>query len=62
MWVGEPPWITFYDCWHARNATIADYWALNPAYAQVQSEHVFPTGWVEIAKDGIAPEQAPKRR
>jgi multiple sugar transport system substrate-binding protein len=38
--------------------TIADYWAFNPAYAQVQSEHVFPTGWVEIAKDGVAPEQA----
>ena len=41
--------------------TIADYWAFNPAYAQVQSEHVFPTGWVEIATDGVAPEKAAEK-
>ena len=41
--------------------TIADYWAFNPAYAQVQSEHVFPTGWVEISKDGVAPEKAAEK-
>ena len=37
------------------------YWAFNPAYAQVQSEHVFPTGWVEVAKDGVAPEKAAEK-
>ena len=41
--------------------TIADYWAFNPAYAQVQNEHVFPLGWVEIAKDGVAPEKAAEK-
>jgi len=41
--------------------TIADYWAFNPAYAQVQSEHVFPTGWAEIVTDGVAPEKAAEK-
>jgi multiple sugar transport system substrate-binding protein len=41
--------------------TIADFWAYNPAYAQVQNEHVFPTGWAEIAKDGVAPEKAAEK-
>jgi multiple sugar transport system substrate-binding protein len=41
--------------------TVADFWAFNPAYAQVQNEHVFPTGWAEIAKDGVAPEKAAEK-
>jgi len=41
--------------------TVADFWAFNPAYAQVQNEHVFPTGWAEIAKDGVAPENAAEK-
>src|SRR5215467_1007191 len=28
--------------------TIADYWAFNPAYAQVQNEHVWPIAWADI--------------
>jgi multiple sugar transport system substrate-binding protein len=38
--------------------TVPQFWVYNPAYAQVQNEHVFPNGWAQIAKDGVAPEAA----
>src|SRR5438477_4520768 len=38
--------------------TVPQFWALNPAYAQVQNEHVFPTGWAEVATSGAKPEAA----
>jgi multiple sugar transport system substrate-binding protein len=37
---------------------IADYWAYNPAYAQVQNEHVWPTAWADIMQGGLTPEAA----
>jgi multiple sugar transport system substrate-binding protein len=40
--------------------TIADYWAFNPAYAQVQNEHVWPTAWAEIIQGTMVPEAAEK--
>jgi hypothetical protein len=27
----------------------------NPAYAQVQNEHVWSVGWVDIMKEGMTP-------
>jgi multiple sugar transport system substrate-binding protein len=39
-------------------STIADYWAFNPAYAQVQNEHVWPTGWADIMTGGMTPQAA----
>ena len=41
--------------------TIADYWAFNPAYAQVQNEHVSPTGWADIMQGGVAPQAAAEK-
>jgi multiple sugar transport system substrate-binding protein len=41
--------------------TIADYWAFNPAYAQVQNEHVWPTGWADIMQNGVAPQAAAEK-
>jgi multiple sugar transport system substrate-binding protein len=41
--------------------TVPQLWVYNPAFAQVQNEHVFPTGWAEIAKDGVAPESAAEK-
>jgi multiple sugar transport system substrate-binding protein len=38
--------------------TIADYWAFNPAYAQVQNEHVWPAAWADIMQHGTKPEDA----
>jgi multiple sugar transport system substrate-binding protein len=41
--------------------TVPQLWAYNPAFAQVQNEHVFPNGWAEIAKDGVAPQAAAEK-
>jgi multiple sugar transport system substrate-binding protein len=38
--------------------TVPQLWAFNPAFAQVQNEHVFPNGWAEIATNGVAPQAA----
>jgi multiple sugar transport system substrate-binding protein len=38
--------------------TLPTFWTFNPAYAQVQNEHVWPTGWAAIMKDGVAPQAA----
>jgi multiple sugar transport system substrate-binding protein len=41
--------------------TIADYWAFNPAYAQVQNEHVWPTAWADIIQGGVTPQAAAEK-
>src|SRR5215467_796708 len=37
------------------------FWAYNPAYAQVQNEHVWSVGWVDIMKEGMAPQAAAEK-
>ena len=34
---------------------------VNPAYAQVQNEHLWPTAWSDIMKDGMAPQAAAEK-
>ncbi len=41
--------------------TVPQFWVLNPAYAQVQNEHVWAIGWVDIMKDGMAPQAAAEK-
>jgi multiple sugar transport system substrate-binding protein len=41
--------------------TVPTFWTFNPAYAQVQNEHVWPTAWAEIMKDGATPEAAAQK-
>jgi multiple sugar transport system substrate-binding protein len=43
------------------NPTVAQFWVFNPAYAQVQNEHVFPNGWIDIMKDGMTPQAAAEK-
>ena len=38
--------------------TTPQYWAFNPAYAQVQNEHVWSTAWADIMTGGITPQAA----
>ena len=38
--------------------TVPAYWAFNPAYAQVQSEHVWSTAWIDIMNGGMTAEAA----
>jgi multiple sugar transport system substrate-binding protein len=41
--------------------TVANFWVYNPAYAQVQNEHVFPNAWTAIMKDGMTPQAAAEK-
>jgi multiple sugar transport system substrate-binding protein len=45
--------------------TVPSFWVFNPAWAQVESEHVWQAAWADIMKNGTAPpaaaEQAFKR-
>ena len=35
-----------------------EFFAFNPAYAQVRNEHVWSTGWIDIMTGGMSPEAA----
>jgi len=41
--------------------TVPQFWVYNPAYAQVQNEHVWPTGWTDIMTGGMTPQAAAEK-
>jgi multiple sugar transport system substrate-binding protein len=41
--------------------TTPQFWVYNPAYAQVQNEHTWMTGWMDIIQGGMKPEQATEK-
>jgi multiple sugar transport system substrate-binding protein len=41
--------------------TVPYFWVYNPAYAQVQNEHVFPTGWIDVMQGGLTPQAAAEK-
>jgi len=60
---GDPWWFAdphrkAYTTQALLSPTIADYWAFNPGYAQVQNEHVWPIGWADIMQGGMTPQAA----
>jgi hypothetical protein len=40
---------------------VPQFWAYNPAFAQVQNEHIFPNAWAEVVKDGATPQAAAEK-
>jgi multiple sugar transport system substrate-binding protein len=41
--------------------TLPEFWAFNPAYAQVQNEHAWSAAWVDIMQSGMKPEAAAEK-
>jgi ABC-type glycerol-3-phosphate transport system substrate-binding protein len=41
--------------------TIPSFWAYNPAYAQVQNEHVWSAAWTDIMTGGLTPQAAAEK-
>jgi len=39
-------------------STLPQYWLFNPAYAQVETEHAWSQGWMDITQNGMIPEAA----
>jgi multiple sugar transport system substrate-binding protein len=60
-WLREDPHRVAYVNQGLLGPTLPQFWAFNPAYAQVQNEHVWAVGWVDIMKDGMAPEKAAEK-
>ena len=38
--------------------TLSTFWTFNPAYAELQNQHVWPSAWADIVQNGTAPEAA----
>jgi len=41
--------------------TVPSFWVYNPAYAQVQNEHVWSAGWIDIMTGGLTPQAAAEK-
>ena len=41
--------------------TSPQFWVYNPAYAQVQNEHVWMQGWMDIIQSGMTPQAAAEK-
>jgi multiple sugar transport system substrate-binding protein len=41
--------------------TVPTFWTSNPAYAQVQNEHVWAVAWADIISGGMAPQAAAEK-
>jgi multiple sugar transport system substrate-binding protein len=60
-WWREDPHRAAYVQQGLLGPTLPTFWTFNPAYAQVQNEHVWPTGWADIMTGGMAPQAAAER-
>ena len=60
-WWFDDPHRAAYTTQGLLSPTLPQFWALNPAYAQVQNEHVWSAGWVDIMKEGMAPQAAAEK-
>jgi multiple sugar transport system substrate-binding protein len=41
--------------------TLPQFWAFNPAFAEVQNTHVLSVAWADIMRNGVAPEAAAEK-
>jgi multiple sugar transport system substrate-binding protein len=60
-WLKEDPHRVAYVNQGLLGPTLPTFWAYNPAYAQVQNEHTFMTGWMDIIQSGMAPQAAAEK-
>jgi multiple sugar transport system substrate-binding protein len=60
-WLKDDPHRKAYVEQGVLGPTMPQFWALNPAYAQVQNEHSFMAGWMDIVQSGMAPQAAAEK-
>jgi len=60
-WWREDPHRAAYVQQGVLGPTVSTFWTFNPAYAQVQNEHVWPTGWADITTGGMTPQAAAEK-
>src|ERR1700751_2482889 len=60
-WWFDDPHRAAYTTQGLLSPTVPQFWALNPAYAQVQSEHTWSQGWMDIIQGGMTPQAAAEK-
>ena len=60
-WLKEDPHRVAYVNQGLLGPTLPTFWAYNPAYAQVQNEHSWSAGWMDIIQSGMAPQAAAEK-
>src|SRR5436190_12359620 len=60
-WWGEDPHRAAYVQQALLGPTLPTFWTFNPAYAQLQNEHVWPTAWADIIQGGMKPAEAAEK-
>jgi multiple sugar transport system substrate-binding protein len=60
-WWREDPHRAAYVQQGLLGPTLPTFWTFNPAYAQLQNEHVWPTAWSDIMTGGMAPQAAAEK-
>src|SRR5207248_10994693 len=60
-WLKEDPHRVAYVQQGVLGPTSPQFWAYNPAYAQLQNEHVWSVGWTDIMTGGMKPQAAAEK-
>ena len=60
-WWFDDPHRAAYTTQGLLNPTVPQFWAFNPAYAQIQNEHVWMQGWMDIIQGGMTPQAAAEK-
>ena len=60
-WWFDDPHRAAYTTQGLLNPTVPQFWAFNPAYAQIQNEHVWMQGWMDIIQAGMTPQAAAEK-
>src|SRR5437868_9030546 len=60
-WLKEDPHRVAYVQQGVLGPTSPQFWAYNPAYAQLQNEHVWSIGWTDIMTGGMKPQAAAEK-
>jgi multiple sugar transport system substrate-binding protein len=60
-WWFEDPHRAAYATQGLLSPTMPQFWALNPAYAQVSNEHTWSQGWMDIILGGMTPQAAAEK-
>jgi ABC-type glycerol-3-phosphate transport system substrate-binding protein len=60
-WMKDDPHRVAYVQQGVLGPTLPQFWAFNPAYAQIQNEHAWSTGWMDIIQGGMTPQAAAEK-
>ena len=60
-WWFDDPHRAAYTTQGLLGRTVPQYWVFNPAYAQIQNEHVWMQGWMDIIQGGATPQAAAEK-